>query len=444
MKKKYKPYPKYKDSGVAWLGEVPEGWELERAKNLFSLAKRDVLADDEIVTAFRDGEVTLRRNRRLDGFTTSIKEIGYQRVCKGDLVIHAMDAFAGAIGVADSDGKCSPVYSCCIPNEDINSVYYGMLLRTMALSGFIESLAKGVRERSTEFRWKDFAIQVLPTPSYLEQLGIQYFLNQECGKIDALIAEQEKLVALLREKRQAVISHVVTKGLNPNTPMKDSGVEWLGEVPKHWEIVRLSRHAWIRARLGWKGLKAEEYVEDGYIFLATPNIKDKELDFDNVNYITKERYDESPEIKLSIGDVLLVKDGSTLGITNIVKYLPKDATVNSSIAVITTFKSLFPNFLMYILKSIFIISTIEKLKGGMGVPHLFQSDINVFIIPFPPLSEQHIIAKHLEQQTSKIDALINEANKAVDLLKERRSALISAAVTGKIDIYCFTGNSYVT
>ena len=116
---------------------------------------------------------------------------------------------------------------------------------------------------------------------------------------------------------------------------KDSGVAWLGEVPEHWEISRLGFESWVRARLGWKGLKAEEYVDDGYAFLSTPNIKDRDIDFENVNFITQERYDESPEIKLNEGDVLLAKDGSTLGTVNVVRKLPRPTTVNSSIAVIT-------------------------------------------------------------------------------------------------------------
>nr|WP_243687775.1 restriction endonuclease subunit S [Methanobacterium formicicum] len=116
--------------------------------------------------------------------------------------------------------------------------------------------------------------------------------------------------------------------------MKDSGVEWIGEIPESWEIGRMGADCTVKARLGWRGLKASEYVNEGYIFLSTPNIKNNEIDFENVNYITPERYFESPEIMLDVGDVLLAKDGSTLGISNVVRYLPVPATVNSSIAVI--------------------------------------------------------------------------------------------------------------
>lgn len=280
---------------------------------------------------------------------------------------------------------------------------------------------------------------ILAVPSPDEQSNIVIFLDRETTKIDELIAEQQRLIELLKEKRQAVISHAVTKGLNPNVPMKDSGIEWLGEVPAHWDISRLGYESWVRARLGWKGLKAEEYVDDGLIFLSTPNIKGLQIDFDNVNFISKFRYEESPEIKLNVGDVLLAKDGSTLGTVNVIRTLSRAATVNSSIAVITPNKTLMSIYLFYLFQSSFMENTIQRIKGGMGVPHLFQADINKFYIPLPTISEQQEIAVFLDQETTKIDELIAQAEKAIELLKERRTALISAAVTGKIDVRGLAG-----
>lgn len=210
---------------------------------------------------------------------------------------------------------------------------------------------------------------------------------------------------------------------------KDSGVEWLGEIPEEWIVSRIGFEAWVRARLGWKGLKAEEYVDDGYIFLSTPNIKDREIDFDNVNYINSERYDESPEIQLQIGDVLLAKDGSTLGTVNIVKALPNPATVNSSIAVITPYERLNGFFLKFLLDSEYMKAVIQLFRGGMGVPHLFQEDINKFYIPIPLLKTQKKIATFLDTEIAKIDGLIKDYEELITLLQEKRQTLISHAVT---------------
>jgi len=232
-------YPKYKDSGVAWATQIPAHWGTARLKNIFALMKREPEEGDDIVTAFRDGEVTLRTNRRVDGFTQAIQEHGYQRVLPNDLVIHAMDAFAGAIGVSDSTGKSTPVYSVCCPHSAHTCVpYFGRLLRHMAVSDFVQSLSKGIRERSTEFRWKEASQVLLPEPPADEQKGIAVFLDRETAKLDVLIAEQQRLIELLQEKRQAVISHAVTKGLKHDAAMKDSGIGWLGEVPEHWMVGR--------------------------------------------------------------------------------------------------------------------------------------------------------------------------------------------------------------
>ena len=236
---KYKAYSEYKDSGVEWLGEIPIDWSLKKAKYIFQKVQRPPRNIDSVVTAFRDGQVTLRTNRRIDGFTNSIKEIGYQGVRSGDLMIHAMDGFAGAIGISDSDGKCSPVCSVCIPwiKQSVNMLFYGYLVRQLAVTDFILSLAKGIRERSTEFRFSEFSGLVLAIPSKDEQDKIVAFLKHETQKIDRLISKQQQLIELLKEKRHAVISHVVTKGLNPDVPMKDSGVEWVDSIPFHWEVM---------------------------------------------------------------------------------------------------------------------------------------------------------------------------------------------------------------
>ena len=210
---------------------------------------------------------------------------------------------------------------------------------------------------------------------------------------------------------------------------KDSGIEWLGEVPEHWEISRLGFESWVRARLGWKGLKAEEYVDDGFVFLATPNIKGLNIDFENVNFINEYRYNESPEIQLRVGDVLLAKDGSTLGTVNIVRSLPRPTTVNSSIAVITPNKTLKGVYLYYLFQSSYMENTIQRIKGGMGVPHLFQEDLNKFYIPLPPIENQSIIVAFLDIETAKIDALIAEQQRLIELLKEKRQAVISHTVT---------------
>lgn len=232
------PYSAYKPSSVEWLGDVPVHWAVERAKWLFRKMERPVQDCDEIVTCFRDGVVTLRKNRRELGFTESLKEVGYQGIRRGDLVIHAMDAFAGAVGVADAEGKGTPVHSVCKPGSQVNAYYYAYMLREMARNQWIQALAKGIRERSSDFRYTDFASQVVPSPPLHEQAAIVRYLDYVDRRVRRYVAAKRKLIALLEEERQAVIHQAVTRGLDPNVPLKPSGVDWLGDIPAHWEVKR--------------------------------------------------------------------------------------------------------------------------------------------------------------------------------------------------------------
>lgn len=201
------------------------------------------------------------------------------------------------------------------------------------------------------------------------------------------------------------------------------------QLPVGWQCTRIDRVATVSARIGWKALTAAEYQPDGYVFLSTPNIKNEQIDFDNVNYISAHRYDESPELKLAIGDVLLAKDGNTLGITNIVTNLPRPATVNGSIAVIRPFR-IEPRFLRYVLSSHAVQGLISALKDGMGVPHLFQWDIKRLPVPLPPSHEQSRIADFLDRALARLNVIIDGRHRSLELLAERLDATIDQLVRG--------------
>jgi type I restriction enzyme S subunit len=425
---KFKPYPRYKDSGIEWLREVPEHWEIKRAKYLFNLAKRPALESDGVVTAFRDGQVTLRSNRRETGFTNAIKEIGYQGVKKGDLVIHAMDAFAGAIGISDSDGKCSPVYSCCLPRKGINNLFFARMLRILALNGYIESLAKGIRERSTDFRWSDFYEQFLPVPETAEQVQIADFLNKETRRINTLIEEKNRFVELLKEKRQALISHAVTKGLDPTVKMKDSRVKWLGEVPEHWTVKPLRYLADVlRGKFSHRPRNDPALYDGDFPFIQTGDITG------TPRYIT--------EFKQTLNDRGIL----------VSKKFPKGTLVmaiaaNIGDVAILDFPAYFPDSIVGLIpkqeiKLIYLFYLMQAMKQPMIMTATINTQMNLnvdriisLVAPCPPQQEQLLIVEYLDKQLNKIDALIQETQTSIELLKEHRSALISAAVTGKIDV----------
>lgn len=205
------PNIKFKATNIPWLPEIPEHWEIKRAKNLFKKEQRPVQEGDEIVTCFRDGEVTLRKNRRISGFTEATDYSHYQHICKGDLVIHQMDAFAGSSGVSDSDGMGTPVLSVCTSKlEVIDNYYYAYVLRLMGKNGFILSLYRGIRERSSDFRFDTFVKQWLPVPPLSEQRAIVSYITERTSKIDTLIEKLTKEIECVKEYKQRLISDVVT------------------------------------------------------------------------------------------------------------------------------------------------------------------------------------------------------------------------------------------
>lgn len=425
-------YDAYKDSSVQWIGQIPSGWPIEKAKWIFSRAERPVRKEDKIVTCFRDGEVTLRSNRRTEGFTNALKEHGYQGIRKGDLVIHAMDAFAGAIGVSDSDGKSTPVYSACIPRikNRVNVYYYSYYLRNLALAGFIESLAKGIRERSTDFRFSDFAELLLPFPALEDQNQIVEFLNQKTSEIDQAIAIKEQQIALLNERKQIVIQKAVSQGLNPNVSMKDSGVEWIGKIPEHWEILPLTKYS---TRVDYRG-KTPEKVEEGRLLVTTRNIKNGVLDYQiSQEYIKESQYKDVMSRGLpQIGDILFTME-APLGHSAIVDR--EDIAIAQRIIKFRLAPEMLNSyFVNYYFQTDIFQKYLYSLGTGSTALGIKASKLGMLKLIAPNLDEQGKIVEFLKVEEKKFNSAFELIQQQIEKLKEYKTTLINDAVTGKIKV----------
>ena len=401
-------YESYKDSGVEWLRQIPSHWDMQRSKFIFKKIERKVNEEDQIVTCFRDGQVTLRANRRTEGFTNALKEHGYQGIRKGDLVIHAMDAFAGAIGVSDSDGKATPVYSVCLPHDKqkIDVYFYAYYLRNLALSGFISSLAKGIRERSTDFRYADFAELLLPIPPYLEQQKVAQFLDDKTAKIDQAVDLAEKQIALLKE----------------------SGVEWIGQVPEHWEVVSMKRvvkeHSGNGFPIDLQGnngnipfLKVSDFSEnqDKYIFKWNNSVTNKVIKQKKWNIVPKNSI-----VTAKIGEALRKNHRKILSIDSIID--------NNCLGIeIKKADVLFGYYLHCALD-------FDLFTNPGAIPSLAMDKYRNQKIVLPPFQEQQEIADYLEQQIAKINQAIALKTAHIEKLKEYKSVLINDVVTGKVRV----------
>lgn len=432
-----KRYEAYKSCNIPWIKQIPEHWGAQRGKNLYRKEQRAVRDTDEVVTCFRDGRVTLRKNRRTTGFTEALNEIGYQGIRKGDLVIHVMDAFAGAIGVSDSDGKGTPVYNVCTPKGDSNNYYYAYALREMARAGFIQSLYRGIRERSSDFRFDVFARQYLPVPPRDEQDQIVRYLDWQVSKINRLIAAKRKKIILLKEWKQRRITEVVTHGITPNVPHRDSGIAWIGAIPAHWHCVALKRCAMVKSgiTLGKQYPVGTQLVSVPYLRVA--NVQDGFVSIETVTNLNVTP-EEATQYALPKGCVLMTEGGDR-------DKLGRGCVWNSEIencihqnhifAVTVNDKLLFNKWLEYVSacdigRVYFDITAIKTTNLACTN----ATKVMTFPIPLPPRDEQERITNELNRITCKFnDARIN-LEKQIERLQELRTRLISDAVTGQIDV----------
>ena len=424
-------YSEYKDSGVQWLGKIPSHWEVKRLASCFterkvkvsdkefdplSVTKNGIYPQLENVAKTNDGD-----NRKL--------------VLSGDFVINSRSDRKGSSGVAKQDGSVSLINIVLKPRKNIYPDFCNYLLKCYS---FIEEYyrnGRGIVADLWTTRYDEMKTIKIPVPLLNEQKTIVRYLNKVTSNIDKAIAQQQKMIDLLNERKQIIINNAVTKGLNPDVPMKYSGVDWIGEIPEHWTTIRLGYCAWIRARLGWKGLKSDEYVDNGYPFLSAFNIVNNKLDWNKLNYINKFRYEESPEIKLRIGDILLVKDGAGIGKCARVDSLPLgEATANGSLAFITANERVYYKFLHYYIISNSFNKYKDLLITGMGVPHLTQGEIKNMMLPIPPLNEQYIIVQRLDQNINVIDNILEHYLQQITFLQERKKIIINDVVTGKVKV----------
>jgi type I restriction enzyme S subunit len=378
---------------------------------------RTVRPDDDIVTCFRDGQVTLRNNRRTEGFTTALKEHGYQGIRKGDLVIHAMDAFAGAIGVSDSDGKSTPVYSACVPRQPntVDPTFYAYYMRHLALSGFLVSLAKGIRERSTDFRFSDFAELEVVFPSLSEQRAIVAFLEEKCAKADEAVKIKEDQIALLRERRKIIIQDAVTRGLNTAAPMKDSGIFWIGQIPAHWEVKSI-RYA-FRFRNNQRvpiSASEREGKQGEYPYYGASGI---------IDYVQDYIFDEDLILIAEDGANLLSKS-TPLAFVATGKYW-----VNNHAHIL---EPLFPGFKYW--AELLSAADYTVYISGSAQPKLTRDRLGSVRVPVPPADERSVITSFIEQESEKFRNALAIKESQIAALKEYKTSLINAAVTGKIKV----------
>jgi len=414
-----------------WLRELPVSWGLSRIASLYTLRNTKVSDKDYM-------PLSVTMNGIVPQLETAAKTNAHddrKLVKKGDFAINSRSDRRGSCGISEYDGSVSLINTILAPLGEMNPNYYNWLFHTTQFADEFYKWGHGIVDDLWTTGWQDMKKIMIPVPPLQEQKKIATFLDAKCAEIDALTADIQTQIDTLEQYKRSVITETVTKGRNPDAEMKDSGIDGAGVTPSHWKTTRLCYECYIRARLGWRGLKADEYVDEGYAFISAFNIQNGKLVWTPLNYITKERFDESPEIKLHSGDVLIVKDGAGVGKCARVDDLPMGGTApNSSIAVITPSKNLDYRYVCYYLQSAVFNNFVLLLYNGMGVPHLTQEVMSKIKILVPPLKEQMVISDYLDAKCTEIDAVVETKKSQLATLDEYKKSLIFEYVTGKKEV----------
>lgn len=421
---KYQQYVEYKDSGVEWLGEIPKNWEVVRLKYIAELSGNKVSGSENQYVGLENVESKTGKFKVTEGIVSEGVSNTFE---KDNLLFGKLRPYLAKSWLASFSGICSSEF--LVLNSQL---VHPKFLKYMTLTDeFVEQVNSSTYgSKMPRASWDFIGLLQLPVMDYGVSETIANFLDFETAQIDTLIEKQQTLIQLLKEKRQAVISHAVTKGLNPDALMKDSGVEWLGDVPEHWTVKRLK---YISPKVG-VGLviNPSTYTQDeGVYFIFGGDVKEFSFDLTKTRRISQKNSDILKPSQLHHRDLVSIRVGYP-GVTAVVTEELEGANCAS---IIIIRRGQFNSDWLCAAMNIWVgKQQVNNASYGAAQKQFNVSDAIEFIFPVPPESEQNDIAVYVEESLNKFDELSNKAQLQIELLRERRTALISAAVTGKIDV----------
>ena len=412
-----------KDSRIEWIRQIPSTWRINKGKYFISLLNKPARETDEIITCFRDGEVTLRSNRREDGFTVSLTETGYQGIDVGDLIVHGMDGFAGAIGISDSRGKATPVLNVLNTTECKKYIMY--LMRSMAYCGLFLSLSTGIRVRTCDTNWKKLREIDYLLPDLLEQQNIANFLDAKCAEIDALAADIQTQIDTLEQYKRSVITEAITKGLNPDVEMACHQISWIEQMPAHWKIIPskyLFHNSDKRKCEGDQQLTASQkhgiITQQEYMERENSKIVFANQGLENWKHV--EPYDFVISLRSFQGGLEM---SETTG------------CITWHYVVLKANKPICPRFYKWLFKSSAYINALQGtcnfIRDGQDLRFSNFAQVPLYE---PPLSEQEDIASYLDMKCSQIDSISDQKKEQLTVLEAYKKSLIYEYVTGKKEV----------
>ena len=423
-------YDSYKDSGVQWLGEIPSHWEIKPGRTIFSENKmKNTALAEEVVLSLSYGKIIEKQNKN-DGLVPE-EYSSYQIIEPGFIIVRCTDLQNDHVSlrtaISELHGIITSAYLALIPNNSICPKYFHYFFRNWDNTKELYRYGSGLRQ---SLSWNDFKYLLCVLPPLSEQSSIAAYLDEQTSKIDTAIAQQQKMIDLLNERKQIIINRAVTKGLNPNAKMKDSGVEWIGEINANWEIYRLKNL--LASRLMYGANESAESENESYprYIRITDIDEDGNLKPDTFKSLEPTK---AASYLLKKGDVLFARSGATCGKTYLFNEDIKACFAGYLIKATTT-SILLPKYLIYYTKSgiynnwknsIFIQATIQNIGADK------YSNLQIVL---PPVEVQHEIVSYLDDKVGEVDKAISNATKQIALLQERKQMIINEVVTGKVKV----------
>lgn len=428
-----KRYPKYKDSGVPWLGQVPEHWEVKRLKRVFFETREKALQGDEQLAATQKYGVVSQAQFMKDQDQKLVLALkgteNFKHVEKDDFVI-SLRAFEGGIERSSQPGCVSPAYTVIRSKGSATPAFAARLLKTPEFISQISMTYDGIREGKA-IKFKDAGPVPLPIPPLSEQACIDNFLDGVLAKMDSAIASQEKMIELLKERRSAIITQAVTKGLDPKAKMKDSGVPWLGQVPAHWGVTLIGRL--FSVELG-KMLQTSKSDEADMLipYLRSANIQWGSAEVTDVKEMWFSR-SEIKKLKLETDD-LLVCEGGDVGRSCLWRGEIELCGFQNSVIRVRGRGGVHISHTAYWVRFLKEKGYVDMVCNKSTIAHFTAEKVARAPYLSMPQADQILIARYLDTEVSKINTAIQSQERMIELLKERRSAIITQAVTGQIDV----------
>ena len=426
--RRFQPYPEYKDSAIEWLGRIPAHWNTKRLKHIAPVSTERTFYQNNKGRYVALEHIESETGRLLTENVPEEVESTASIFKPGDVLFGKLRPYLNKVWLCNSSGACSTEFLVLRSNGEIDPAYLAYQLRSREFIRWIDSMTYGTKmPRANPEEVTSTRVAIGP---FDDQIRIAAFLDRETAEIDALIAKKERLIELLQEKRTALITQAVTKGLDPNVPMKDSGVEWLGNIPAHLEAKRLKYLSTINDEaLSEKTDPRFEliYIDIGGVDQYQGIVQREELVFENAPSRARRIVKD--------GDLILSTVRTYLRAIAPIKNPEPNLICSTGFAVIRPSAGLESEFAAYALRAVYFVDQVVANSVGVSYPAIDASKMSSFPISIPEIEEQRAIAAFLDRETERIDGLIKKIHEAIDRLKEYRATLISAAVTGKIDVH---------